>query len=76
MIKVFEKAITIFSFIERETFEISEFKHKNLNVNKLACTKDVQRTKFRNCSQKQYVNKHGNPAGSEVNKSKVKCYMC
>lgn len=48
-------------------------KHKNLNLNKNASTKNVQKKKFQKCSQIPNIN---SIAHSEVNKNKIKCYMC
>lgn len=68
----FHKIVENVVVLHNAESEISEFKHKNFNVNKVACTKNLQPMKFQNCSEKQDINNHAIKAHSEVNKGKSK----
>lgn len=72
----FEKAVQNVEALQNAEIYISALKHRSMNVNKVACTKNSRPKKFKNSSQKQKIYNHTNFANSNVNMENFKSYIC
>lgn len=68
-----EKAVENGVSLQNLEIVIAELKHKSMNLNKVACCKNVDTKKFINSYQRQNINNQANYANSDVNKGKLKC---
>lgn len=72
----FEKALQRTVTLKNAWTNNSELKYKSIKVNKVACTKNVQRKYFQNIFLKQNIHNLANCANSDLDKGKLKFYMC